>query len=1611
MADIINSAEQLGAITNGVVGDFLLNVDTINTSVFIGGTFDANGTRVYADDAADRSTVTIASYSGNSVTVNDVELRINNADITLNSDMTIGDNANWLYLRKSILNLNGKTLTLDKCKLLSTGLEISGLGTVNIIANDSPCWQTFANIISNGAVVNTNMPLNVYEDLTVLSGGTLCNIGRSGNGVIHIGFDDSFWTDGAVMTVSGAGSLLISQGVAIGAVIHGADAAQGIEESKLIVADGGRVDLVAAGTTNNLGIIEVSGGTLALGTLNNSGEMSITDGVLTITGKWSNVDGSSDVNVTNSTLKINKLDNDVALFLNGENTFQVEDASGSSFAVRVNDGVVFNNSYMKSSNNETLRLLGSATFNGGFAGAYLQGSSGGVGGTVTIDGLVDMSYGVEFSNNYTLNGGKIKLSGGNADGNVWGFVFQNATFTINTDIEVNGGTSAAPIHFTNATATINSTITHHYSGGEVIYIGGDNGSTVTLGETGCINGTVFIYSPSKFTVAGGTVNAGTVNNSGTFDVSGESELHIGTLTGNDVNLLDGAVLTGSTVGGTVYVTGNVTFKGDNVFTMIKDFGGVYYPETPSHWTVDAGASVTITSTARYGLGYGDKVTVNGLITDVAEARAKLDNGEEVFCSLLTNGGIVGMTNSGYAHTDNYFTVNNAYVDLGKGEAGDKSFGTHGSSSYAGNYFINFNNAVVDSNNFSFLNTAAKTVLTATGSDIRLATQFITKDVDSVFNFVNSTVKIETPNDGTDKDNVNGGTIGLVNSTLTFANAGTETQYINNGVLNLSDGAALNAGHLELVNSGTITVDHASTIAFGALTNSGTITIDTTGYTSGSYKVLDYTGTGSMDYNFVSGFGTNDKLIVVDNDLYVSDADRSIIYLDEKYQVNGEVVDGKIVGYNAYSSFYNDGANWNDYADYFNGVEKFVLTAGNTVAYGNLRCSAYDNPTITIETVGSGAALINRLQIAGDSNKCSVIIAEGSYIQVLNTGKESFVNPESTLTIKGTLEVNATQAAGSSWRTYGTTGRTIVAETGKLIFNGGQVYNTGTMTVYGEMQINAAYNDAFAKLAGDETGNYASDFYIIGGSVNVDQRAFSIGGGWGSNWGEPNSGEANFSITDGGKFTSSAVVFRGGTSAVLTIDNSSMTFGNRADGSAWTGTGGGDYVSTYDGTINLTAGTLNLGVIDFVNNGTITMDYASTIAFGALTNSGTITIDTTGYTAGEYKVLDYTGTGSKDMAFYESILGKLDHSFTVKDGDLYYRANNEVHADIYNGSGSTLMTGGAVNTFFADKSGADEIATTIHGGKIENHLVAGAYVAAGNTAAVSNVELNIDNAAEVAGKVYAGGYLYGDGNASAEAQLKVTEVNVTINGGEVTTNMYGGAHAREYGNAKVDTVNMTVTGGIHSRIYAGGWAEKGAQSHVGIANITVSGGSVDYLYGAGANADGETFVGTSNITIEGDAEVNTIFMGGRYGYSYVDIVNLTFDGDDKVLNRLSGVSSAGMDYADATNVELKTNVTADLIDYVDKFVINEDCTLTANNEFILGNRIEGGAEPGVTTFDFVTDGLDKDWTAVAGISDFANAKFSVNGSEAQLWNGTAAIEIGGYELTYDAEKKTITLANA
>ncbi len=189
-----------------------------------------------------------------------------------------------------------------------------------------------------------------------------------------------------------------------------------------------------------------------------------------------------------------------------------------------------------------------------------------------------------------------------------------------------------------------------------------NGSILEISGNVTNNGTINIDN-STF-LANGTLvsdgviaeayNKGVVTNNGTINVSGESTLNVAMLNGNTIDLMDGAIIKDSTVGGGVFVAGNVTFRGDNTFGMLSDFGTLtdYYGTTaPMAWTVEAGASVTLTNTARYGLGYGDKVVVNGEIAanGAAAARATLtddDGTYDVEQSLFLHG-LVAQESTGW----------------------------------------------------------------------------------------------------------------------------------------------------------------------------------------------------------------------------------------------------------------------------------------------------------------------------------------------------------------------------------------------------------------------------------------------------------------------------------------------------------------------------------------------------------------------------------------------------------------------------------------------------------------------------------------------------------------------------------------------------------------------------------------------------------------------------------------------------------------------------------------------------------------------------------------------------------------------------------------------------
>ena len=257
-----------------------------------------------------------------------------------------------------------------------------------------------------------------------------------------------------------------------------------------------------------------------------------------------------------------------------------------------------------------------------------------------------------------------------------------------------------------------------------------------------------------------TLNGVTLTNNGTVEVKGEVSLNIATLTGEEINFLDGAIVKNSTIGGSVFVAGNVTFRGANTFAMLYDYGTLtdYYGTTaPMKWTVEEGASVTLTNAARYGLGYGDDVTVYGNIENALTARENLTDADR---SLFMHG-LVAQESKGW-NCDCKFTVENAYIAIGS----NNSFGNK-SGNYGGTYTFNIKNSVVDASRITFYEALSTTTFTFDGCDVKMGT-FMTRDADSEFTLKNSKVLSTTASNGTDEGNYNKGELTLENSTLTYS---------------------------------------------------------------------------------------------------------------------------------------------------------------------------------------------------------------------------------------------------------------------------------------------------------------------------------------------------------------------------------------------------------------------------------------------------------------------------------------------------------------------------------------------------------------------------------------------------------------------------------------------------------------------------------------------------------------------------------------------------------------------------------------------------------------------------------------------------------------------------
>ena len=403
----------------------------------------------------------------------------------------------------------------------------------------------------------------------------------------------------------------------------------------------------------------------------------------------------------------------------------------------------------------------------------------------------------------------------------------NATLTVKNGFAIGGRPASETESGADATATIT------LNNGSKVVVNNHNGIGLGYEAIGVMNissGSTFECTQDFLVTAKGTmnVNGGVVTtdvkitNNGVINVSGESTLNIASFEGEEIKFLDGATIKNSTIGGNVFVAGNVTFRGANTFAMLYDYGTLtdYYGTTaPMKWTVEEGASVTLTTAARYGLGYGDNVTIIGSIDNALTARENITENDR---SLFMHG-LVAQESKGW-NCESALTVKNAYVVIGS----NNSFGNK-SGNYGGTYTFNINNSVVDASRITFYEALSTTTFTIDGSDVKMGT-FMTRDADSKFVLKNSKVLSTTTSNGTDEGNYNKGELTLVNSSLTYS---AEFKH----------------------EAGEINLDLNSLLTAPAISGAGTINVDAADFVIGSEDVhvvkanmSDFTGTINVDNN-------------------------------------------------------------------------------------------------------------------------------------------------------------------------------------------------------------------------------------------------------------------------------------------------------------------------------------------------------------------------------------------------------------------------------------------------------------------------------------------------------------------------------------------------------------------------------------------------------------------------------------------------------------------------------------------------------------------------------------------------------------------------------------------
>jgi hypothetical protein len=274
-------------------------------------------------------------------------------------------------------------------------------------------------------------------------------------------------------------------------------------------------------------------------------------------------------------------------------------------------------------------------------------------------------------------------------------------------------------------------------------------------------------------------------------------------------------------------------------------------------------------------------------------------------------------------------------------------------------------------------------------------------------------------------------------------------------------------------------------------------------------------------------------------------------------------------------------------------------------------------------------------------------------------------------------------------------------------------------------------------------------------------------------------------------------------------------------------------------------------------------YHNVYGGGSLASVGTYTIDGTGhhYTDGTGKATVTINGGEIGMSTTDaaSVSGATQWHSGLNSGQVYGSGRGEAGMDFVN---FAFVNETEVNIENGNVIGA------VFGGGANGHVNTDTHVTvSGGTVGIDDVTSNTFNVYR--GNVYGGGRgidLDGSGNVSSTAGVVYGNTNVTVEGGTIMHNVFGGGSLASVGTA-------TTSGGTTT--FADG---------TGLATITISGGTI----GIDASID----------------ENNGHVFGSGRGYPHPNLVNLTYVNNTDV-NILDGATIKGSVFGSGDNGQVYT----------------------------------------------------------------------------------------------------------